>query len=93
MVTADPDFTDLPQYCKDYTAEQTERVVDWLSRLGLSELRERQSICNEQIGMAYTQWADRTPPEWAVLAMDDLQARSDQLMAAVGCWLDRQSSD
>lgn len=91
----DPDeiLRHLPRYAKDYTPEQREACVEWLSRLPLPELRQRQSLMNEQIGMAYRQATAAHPPLHAPATLEDLQEKSQQLTDAVSRWLDRRNGD
>ncbi len=52
-------FTDLPRYAQDYTSSQRERVikfyVDQPLDKGRLNLRQRQSIAEEQIKLAHAQ--------------------------------------
>ena len=80
---AEPDFSDLPQYCKDYTAEQHERVVAWLSALPMADLRQRQAIVEEQKATAYERSQKPAPPPWLEASMDDLDGRANQLFDAI----------
>jgi len=83
--------TDLPRYSKDYTPEQRNACVEWLSHLTLPDLRQRQSIMREQIERAYALATKPVPPPWAHDTLEDLQDKEQQLMDAVGRWLDRQT--
>lgn len=51
MITKSP-FSDLPQYAQDYTHEQRQRVVAYLSQKSLAELRRRQNIMHAQMVVA-----------------------------------------
>ncbi len=52
-------FTDLPRYAQDYTPSQRERVIKFYAGLALDKgrlnLRQRQSIAEEQIKLAHAQ--------------------------------------
>ena len=54
---------------RDYTEKDKKLVVDWLSKLPLSELRKRQDLIVQQQEMAYKQ-DDRN-------VMDDLEVMWD----------------
>lgn len=91
MSDTEVDFSDLPQFCKDYSDEQTERVVEWYSHLGLDDLRQRQSIVIEQYSTGCKRLQEPAAPPWLVLAVEDLDGRADHLMLAIGRWLDRKN--
>lgn len=80
----------LPRYAQDYTPEQREACVEWLSRLTLADLRQRQAVMREQIGMAYDAFTKKHPPAHAEATLIDLQEKDQQLIDAVGRWLSRQ---
>ena len=73
---------DLPLRAQDYTPEQTEAVIEWLSHLDDAELRTRQSINAEQTGVAYALVTQHAPPDWAEAALIDLQTEADHLFMA-----------
>jgi len=78
-------ITNLPRLIRDYTPAQYEACVDWLSHLALDDLRQRQSLMNEQIGMAYEQ-ASRPSNLRGEETLQECQNRAEQLRLAVARW-------
>ena len=80
-----PDFSDLPKRTTDYTAEQTERVVLFLAKKSLSELRRRQALIVSQIRLAYRRAQNESSNRARMLeALGNLQAMHDHVSSAVG---------
>lgn len=73
----------LPRLAQDYTPEQREACVEFLSNLPLEDLRQRQAIKYYEIGEAVR----RGLPEEIIL---DLQEKDRQLFSAVSRWLDKK---
>ena len=78
------DFSDLPKRITDYTAEQTERVVVFLAKKSLSELRRRQEVIKSQIRLAYHRAQNESSNRARMLeAVENLQAMHDHVSSAV----------
>ncbi len=78
------DFSDLPKRTTDYTAEQTERVVLFLAKKSLSELRRRQNVIESQIRLAHRRAQNESSNRARMLeALEDLQAMHDHVSSAV----------
>ena len=88
-MTVEDLISTLPQYAKDYTPEQREACIEWLSRLDLNQLRARQTIMSEQIRVAYLLATKPHPPAWANDTLEDLQEKDQQLIQAINRWLTR----
>lgn len=73
----------LPRLAQDYTPEQREACVEWLSNLTLTDLRQRQAVKSWEIGEAVRR---RLPEEIIV----NLQEQDQQLFDAVSLWLDKK---
>ena len=78
------DFNDLPQHFVDYTPEQVERMVVYLAKKPLLDLRKRQAIIQAQIEVAHHR-ADNEPSNRPrmLVALADLQAFYDHTSAAI----------
>ena|GEM_PF-3320306 len=78
------DFSDLPKRITDYTAEQTERVVVFLAKKSLSELRRRQEVIESQIRLAHRRAGNEPSNRGRMLeTLEDLQAMHDHVSRAV----------
>lgn len=67
---------DLPRLAQDYTKAQTAAVVRYLATLTLDNLRLRQALFDQYIGLA----VEQGKPEEIIL---DLQTKREQLTFAV----------
>lgn len=70
---ADPP-THLPRLAKDYTPEQTEACIDYLTSLGTPELRRRLVLWREQRARAEAQGNAEL--------IEDMRLKEDQIIEA-----------
>lgn len=78
------DFSDLPKRTSQCTADQVERVVLFLAKKPLSDLRRRQEIIELQILLTHRRAGNEPSNRIRLLAvLEDLQARHDHVSSAI----------